>query len=139
MSTHGLPQAYHCLLNAELSHWILPLMQFLRRYEGIERALEPEQLPLNYLSESLKNIDTSNPKEKEPLFFNAVASLPLLYYRVSGQGTCWHPGNETLLQFEQRVGTISIWQDWAPQLSKQYIVKWMRTKLSETQHVRHPA
>ena len=114
-------------------------MQFLHQYEGIERALEPEQLPLNYLGEKLRCITASNINDKEQRFFNIVASLPLLYYRVSGKTACWHPEKETFLQFEQRIGAVSIWQAWTPQISKQDIVKWMHTNLAESHHVWHTA
>ena len=139
MKTQNLPQAYHCLLSAELARWIPPLMQFLHRYEGIERALEPEQLPLDYLGQRLICLTNQQLNNREQAFFNAVASLPLLYYRVSGKTACWHPGNETFQQFEKRMGTVSIWQAWTPQLPKHEIVKWMHANLAESHHVWHTA
>jgi len=139
MKTQCLPQAYHALLNAGLGRWILPLMQLLHRYEGIERVLEPEQLPLTHLDERLSHIRKLPYENREALLFDAVASLPLLFYRASSKTSNWHPGNETFLAFEKRVGTVFIWQAWTPQVTKQDIVKWMHANLAESHHVWHTA
>lgn len=139
MTTHCLPHAYHCLLTAGLSRWIAPLMQLLHQYEGIERALEPDQWPLNYLGNQLESISVIPANERERCFFEAVASLPLLYYRVSGKGAFWHPGNETFRAFEKRMGAVSIWQEWTPLIPKQEIVRWLYANLPESNHARHTA
>jgi len=139
MNAQCLPQAYHALLNAGLGRWILPLMQLLYRYEGIERALEPEQLPLTYLNDKFKRLSEQPFNSREVLFFDAVASLPLLFYRASSKRANWYPGNETFQTFEKRVGTAVIWQAWTPQINRQDIVKWMHGHLTESHHVWHSA
>ncbi len=139
MNTQCQPQAYHALLSAGRGRWIPPLMQLLHRYEGIERALEPEQLPLLYLDERLSRISQQPLKNREQVFFDVVTSLSLLYYRASSKISNWHPWNKTFLEFERRFGTVFIWQAWTPQVSKQDIVKWMLANLVESHHVWHSA
>lgn|GEM_PF-6477318 len=114
-------------------------MQLLHQFEGIERAFEPDQLPLDFLGDQLKRIINIPFSEREQYFFEVAASLPLLYYRVSGRGTCWHPSNETFRQFEHRVGTVSIWQEWTPLISKPDIVRWLYTNLPDARYARHSA
>ena len=65
MTTSYLPVAYQCLINAGLSHWIPPLMQLLHRYDGIERAMEPGQIPLDYLGDKLTSIAGGDTQDKE--------------------------------------------------------------------------
>ena len=139
MNAQCLPQAYHALLSAELGRWILPLMQLLHRYKGIERALEPEELPLTYLDDRFVRLSKQPINTRESLFFDAIASLPLLFYRVSSNHSNWHPGNETFSEFEKRVGNVVIWQAWTPLIAKQDIVKWMHANLAESHHVWHSA
>lgn len=114
-------------------------MQLLHQFEGIERALEPDQLPLDFLGNKLNSIIDIPVSERERYFFDSVASLPLLYYRTSGRGVCWHPGNETFRQFEDRVGAVSIWQEWTPLISKPDIVRWLYTNLPDARYARHSA
>ncbi len=109
---------YQQLLTTGMAQWVPALMMILRNYEGIERALEPAEQPLHYLVEKLDPLHNSPMRDRERLFFDAVASMPLLYYRVAGDGKYWNPENETFHQFECRVDTISIWQAWTPLLSK---------------------
>ena len=139
MDTQCLPPIYHILLNAGLGRWILPLMQLLYRYDGIERALEPEQLPLRYLEQQLIHIDRRPFNHREPRLFEALASMPMLYFRASSTSSNWHPVNESFLTFEKRVGKVVIWQSWTPQLTKHDIVKWMHTNQVESHHVWHSA
>ena len=114
-------------------------MQLLHQFEGIERALEPDNLPLDFLGSKFKPILNIQSCERDRYFFESVSSLPLLYYRVSGRGICWHPGNETFHQFEHRVGAVSIWQEWTPLISKPDIVRWLYANLPDTRHARYSA
>ncbi|MCG7988473.1 MAG: hypothetical protein ABW157_15295 [Candidatus Thiodiazotropha sp. LLP2] len=139
MNAQCLPHVYRTLLDSGLGRWILPLMQLLYRYEGMERALEPEQLPLPYLEQALAQIDRKPFSHREQLFFDALASLPILFFRASSMSSNWHPGHEPFLTFEKRVGKAVIWQAWTPQLTKQDIVKWMHTTQIESHHVWHSA
>ncbi len=139
MDTQCLPPIYHILLNAGLGRWILPLMQLLYRYDGIERALELEQLPLPYLEQQLIHIDRRPFNHREPRLFEALASMPMLYFRASSTSSNWHPVNESFLTFEKRVGKVVIWQAWTPQITRHDIVKWMHTNQVESNHVWHSA
>lgn len=136
MTTNRLPPAYQQLLAARMSRWIPPLMQLLQHYEGIERALEPEENPLNYLAEQLGQISDTQLAERERLFFDVVTTMPLFYYRVAGSSHSWNPGNETFQQFECRVGTLSIWQEWTPHPSRNEVKNWLYANLAESGHAR---
>lgn len=114
-------------------------MRLLQHYEGIERALEPEEQPLDYLTERLRDIVDAPPNYHEQHFIDAIATMPLFYYRAAGNQTLWIPGNETFQQFESRVGMVSIWQAWTPQLSKNEVTIWLYANLPESSHVRHTA
>ncbi len=114
-------------------------MRLLQHYEGIERALEPEEQPLDYLAERLPNIIDAPTTYREQHFIDAIATMPLFYYRTAENKTLWIPGNETFRQFERRVGTVVIWQVWTPQLSRNEVTSWLYVNLPESSHVRHTA
>ncbi len=114
-------------------------MRLLQHYEGIERALEQEEQPLDYLADKLLNIVDAPLTYREQHFINATATMPLFYYRTAGNKTLWIPGNETFQQFENRVGTVVIWQAWTPQLSKNEVTSLLYANLLEPEHVRHTA
>jgi len=114
-------------------------MRLLQHYEGIERALEPEEHSLDYLAEKLINIVDTPPTYREQHLIDAIAIMPLFYYRAAGNKTLWIPGNETFRQFENRVGTVAIWQARTPQLSKNEVTSWLYANLPESGHVRHTA
>ncbi len=114
-------------------------MRLLQHYEGIERALEPEEQPLDYLAERLLNIINAPPTYREQHLINAIATMPLFYYRAAEKKTLWLPGKETFQQFENRVGTVVIWQAWTPQLSKNEVTSLLYANLLEPEHVRHTA
>lgn len=114
-------------------------MHLLQHYEGIERALEPEEQPLDYLAEKLLNVIDAPPTYREQLFIDAIATMPLFYYRAAGNQTLWLPENEIFQEFERRVGTVAIWQAWTPQLSKNEVTSWLYANLLEPDHVRHTA
>ncbi len=114
-------------------------MRLLQRYAGIERALEPEEQPLDYLSKKLLNIIDAPPTYREEHFIDAIATMPLFYYKAAGNKMLWIPGNEAFQQFERRVGTVVIWQAWTPQLSKKEVTSLLYANLLESDHVRHTA
>jgi len=114
-------------------------MRLLQHYEGIERALEPEEQPLDYLAERLLNIIDAPPTYREQHFIDAIATMPLFYYRAAGNQMLWIPENETFQEFERRVGTVAIWQAWTPQLSNNEVTSWLYANLLESDHVRHTA
>lgn len=114
-------------------------MRLLQHYEGIERALEPEEQPLDYIAEELLNISDTRSTYREQYFIDVIATMPLFYYHVAGNQTLWLPGNETFQEFESRVGTVAIWQAWTPQLSKNEVTRWLYANLPESRHVRHTA
>ena len=114
-------------------------MRLLQHYEGIERALEPEEQPLDYLTKKLPNIINAASTHREQYLIDAVATMPLFYYRAAGNKTLWIPGNETFQRFENRVGTVAIWQAWTPQPSKNEVTSWLYANLPESSHVRHTA
>ncbi len=114
-------------------------MRLLQQYEGIECALEPEEQPLDYLAEKLLNIIDAPPTYREQHLIDAIAAMPLFYYRAAGNKTLWIPGNETFQQFERRVDAVSIWQAWTPQLSRNEVTSWLYANLLESDHVRHTA
>jgi len=129
MTTKQHNPIYQQLLTNGMAQWVPALMMMLRNYEGIERALEPAEQPLNYLAEKLEPLHNSPVEDRERLFFDAVASMPILYCRVAGDGKYWNPENETFHQFECRVGTISIWQAWTPLLSRSEVKHWLYANL----------
>ena len=139
MTTTQSTSIYQRLLSSGMARWIPALMFLLHHYEGIERAMEPEEQPLNYLAEKLKPINNTPMAEREQFFFDAVAAMPLLYYRAAGNGISWKPGNETFHQFECRVGTVSIWQEWTPHLSKNEVKNWLYANLPESSNARATA
>jgi len=143
MTTNHLPLAYQQLLAAGLPRWIPALMRLLQQYEGIERALEPEERPLDYLAEKLTQVTAhvlDRPAvDRERQFIGAVANMPLFYYRAAGNGTSWHPNNETFRQFESRVDTVIIWQTWTPQLSEGEVKHWLYSHLPDCGNARHTA
>lgn len=139
MTTNYLPSTYQQLLTSGLARWIPALMRLLQHYEGIERALEPEEQPLDYLAEKLLNIINAPPTYREQHLVDVIASMPLFYYRAAGEKTLWIPENEAFQQFENRVGTVTIWQAWTPQLSKKEVTSWLYANLPESSHVRHTA
>jgi len=114
-------------------------MRLLQHYKGIERALEPEEQPLDYLAKELLNITDTRSTYREQHFIDAIATMPLFYYRVAGNQTLWTPESETFQQFENRIGTVAIWQAWTPQLSKNEVTSWLYANLLEQNHVRHTA
>jgi len=114
-------------------------MRLLQHYEGIECALEPEEQPLDYLAEKLLTIIDAPSTYREQHLIDAIATMPLFYYRAAGNQTLWMPGNEAFQQFERRVGTVTIWQAWTPQLSKNEVTSWLYANLLESNHVRHTA
>ena len=129
MTTTNFTPAYQHLLTTGMARRVPALMILLPHYEGIERALEPEEMPLNYLAEQLEQIGDTPMADRERLFFNVVATMPLFYYRVAGNGKSWNPENETFRQFEHRTGTVSIWQEWTPHLSKCEVKNWLYANL----------
>jgi hypothetical protein len=139
MITSHLPPIYQQLLTCGLARWIPALMRLLQHYEGIERALEPEEQPLDYLAERLLNIIDAPPTYREQHFIDAIATMPLFYYRAAGNQMLWIPENETFQEFERRVGTVAIWQAWTPQLSNNEVTSWLYANLLESDHVRHTA
>lgn len=139
MITSHLPPIYQQLLASGLARWIPALMRLLQHYEGIERALEPEEQPLDYLAERLPNIINAPTTYREQHLIDAIATMPLFYYRTAGNKTLWIPGNETFQQFESRVGTVVIWQAWTPQLSTNEVTSLLYANLLEPEHVRHTA
>ena len=90
MTTTNFTPAYQHLLTTGMARWVPALMILLPHYEGIERALEPEEMPLNYLAEQLEQIGDTPMADRERLFFNVVATMPLFYYRVAGNGKSWN-------------------------------------------------
>jgi len=114
-------------------------MRLLQHYEGIERALEPEEQPLDYLADKLVSIVDATPTYREQYFIDAITTMPLFYYRAAGNQTLWIPGNEAFQQFESRVDKVVIWQVWTPQLSKNEVTSWLYANLLESDHVRHTA
>ena len=139
MTTNHLPPAYQQLLATGLSRWIPALMCLLYHYEGIERALAPEERPLDYLAEKLVRLIDAPAIDREARFTETVAAMPLFYYRAGGKQTLWIPDNETFRQFEQRIGTVTIWQAWQPQLSESEVTQWLHTHLPESGNARHTA
>jgi len=114
-------------------------MRLLQHYEGIERALEPEEQPLDYLAEKLLTIIDAPLTYREQHLIDAIAAMPLFYYRAAGNQTLWIPGNETFQQFESRISSVAIWQAWTPQLSKNEVTSWLYANLPESSNVRHTA
>lgn len=114
-------------------------MCLLQRYDGIERALEPEERPLDYLAEKLLNIIDTPTNYREQHLIEAIVTTPLFYYRAAGNQTTWIPGNETFRQFESRIGNVVIWQAWTPQLSSYDVKNWLYNNLLESGNVRHTA
>ncbi|MCG8074294.1 MAG: hypothetical protein N0C86_20170, partial [Candidatus Thiodiazotropha taylori] len=95
MTTKQPTSVYQQLLNSGMARWIPALMFLLRHYEGIERAMEPEEQPLNYLAEKLKQINTTPMADREQFFFDVVATMPLFYYRAATKGKSWNPKSES--------------------------------------------
>ena len=130
MTTNSITPAYQQLLTIGMAHWVPALMILLQHYEGIERALEPEEQPLNYLAHKLKQISKTPMTDRERLFFDIVSTMPLFYYRAAGDGIPWTPVSETFHEFECRVeGTVFIWQEWTPHLSKNDVINWLYENL----------
>ena len=129
MTTKQPNPIYQQLLTTGMAQWVPALMMMLRNYDGIERALEPAEQPLNYLAGKLEQLHNIPSGDRERLFFDAVASMPLLYYRVAGDGKYWNPENETFYQFECRVAAVSIWQAWTPLLSRSEVKHWLYANL----------
>ena len=129
MAINFITPAYQYLLTTGMARWVPALMILLQHYEGIERALEPEEQPLNYLAHQLKQIDETPMADRERLFFDAVATMPLFYYRAASNGISWRPGDESFRQFECRVGTVVIWQEWTPHLSRNEVINWLHANL----------
>ena len=127
--TNLLAPAYYQLLTTGLSRWIPALMIVLHQYEGIERALEPEEHPTEYLSNTLGELQNIPVGNREEAFFDILSTMPLLYYRVAGDGQSWHPKLETLQQFEQRLSKITIWQTWTPSFTRDEIMHWPNANL----------
>ena len=114
-------------------------MHLLQPYKGFERALEPEEQPFDYLAEKILNFIDTPPTYREQHLIDAIATMLLFYYRAAGNKTRWIPGNETFQQFESRVDTVTIWQAWTPQLSKNEVTSWLYSNLPESSRVRHTA
>ena len=124
-----LTPAYHQLLTTGLARWVPALMILLDHYDGIERALEPSEHPLKYLAGVFNQLRDTPMVDRERGFFDAVASMPLLYYRIAGDGRSWKPRTETLQQFEQHVSNVVIWQEWTPLFSRNEIINWLNVSL----------
>ena len=139
MNTTQSASVYQQLLSSEMARWIPALMILLHHYDGIDRAMEPDEQPLNYLAEKLKQMNTIPIADREQLFFDVVATMPLLYYRAAGSGISWKPGNETFHQFECRVSTVSIWQEWTPHLSRNEVKNWLYANLPVSSNARATA
>jgi len=139
MTTNRLPLTYQQLLASGLARWIPALMRLLQHYEGIERALDPEEQPLDYLAKKLPSIIGAPSTYREQHLIDAIATMPLFYYRAAGNQMRWTPGNETFQQFESRVCTVTIWQAWTPQLSINEVSSCLYSNLPEPSRVRHTA
>ena len=139
MTTNHLPPAYQQLLATGLSRWIPALMCLLHHYEGIERALAPEERPLDYLADALVHLIDTPAADQEDRLIDAVATMPLFYYRAGGKQTLWIPGNETFRQFERRIGRVTVWQAWQPQLSESEVKQWLHAHLPVPGDARHTA
>ena len=131
MAINFITPAYQQLLTTGMARWVPSLMILLQHYEGIERALEPEEQPHNYLAHKLMSIGETPMTDRERLFFDIVATMPLFYYRAAGDGLSWTPLSETFREFECRVdGTVCIWQEWTPHLSKNDVINWLYENLA---------
>lgn len=111
-------------------------MQLLHRYDGIERAMEPGQIPLDYLGDKLTRIAGGNIQDKERMFFQITVAQPLFYYRMASDSDLWNPVQETFKQFENRVVVAHIWQGWTPLLSEREIKNWLYAYLEVSANVR---
>ena len=139
MNTKTITPAYQQLLAMGMARWIPALMILLQRYEGIERALEPEEHPLHYIAARLEEIDGTHIAYRERMFLDAVTSMPLFYYRVVANREFWNPREEIFQQFECRVNAVMIWQDWTPMYSAQDVKHWLYTNLQVSHHARATA
>lgn len=123
---HRLLEAFHELIELELSDWIPVIVIVLHRLAGIERIMDDRSdMSLRRLETFIQEEKARTSDNREKRLTILLSALPAWRFLVTGRARLWNPLDEPLSPFKERNGPICFVESPDPKPEPAQVVDWL--------------
>ncbi|MBL3528505.1 MAG: hypothetical protein JMN27_13730 [gamma proteobacterium endosymbiont of Lamellibrachia anaximandri] len=123
---HRILEAFHELIELELSDWIPVVAIVLHRLAGIECIMDDNSdISLRRLEIFIQEENTRNPGNREKRLITLLSELPAWCFLATGGARLWNPLDESLHLFKERNGPICFFESPDPKPEPAQVIDWL--------------